>query len=137
MLGSVTVDAVWGYDAVAMTWSSYAPGAPSDLTTMNDGKAYWVDMSAAETLAISGKELPDPPATPPVYSVVEGWNFIGFKSTSTMGEDDYLSAIAGQYTVIYSFNAVNQIYEVIASTDNFVPGSGYWIAVTEAGNIYP
>ncbi len=135
VLTGITVDAVYSYDAATVTWQSYAPGVPSDLTLMTDGKAYWVQMSTAANLTILGRELPLPPAAPPVYGVVGGWNCIGFKSIETMTASDYLSAITGQYTVIYGFNAVTQTY--VNVTGDFDPGMGYWIAVTEAGNIFP
>ena len=134
VLSGVTVDSVHAYDPATL-WSSYIPDAPSDLETMVDGKGYWVEMSADETLAVLGDELPDPPATPPTYEVVVGWNLIGFKSTTTRTADSYLAAIALQYTMIYGF--ADGVYFVVQSTDELNPGKGYWIAVTEAGTIYP
>ena len=104
---------------------------------MVDGKGYWVEMSAAATLTILGVELPAPPATPPTYDVVVGWNFIGFKSTTAKTANTYLAAIDEQYTIIYAFDAVSQAYVTVLSSDNFEPGKGYWIAITAAGTIYP
>ena len=139
VLSGVTVDSVHYYDASILDpnlrWSSYVPGEPSDLETMGDGKGFWVEMSADETLAVLGNELPDPPATPPTYDVVVGWNLIGFKSTTTRIADSYLAAIDGQYTMIYGF--ADGVYFVVQETDELNPGKGYWIAITEAGTIYP
>ncbi len=138
VLTDVTVDSVHAYDPTATpTWTSYIPGAPSDLGTIDDGKGYWVEMSDAATLTIQGVDLPTPPEMPPTYGVVVGWNLIGFKSTTPTVTSTYLAAISGQYTMIYSFNAASQIYVSVQSSGDFEPGKGYWIAITEAGTIYP
>jgi len=39
------VESVWTYDGETGYWSSYSPGAPSDLTEMVDGKGYWIKMT--------------------------------------------------------------------------------------------
>ena len=39
------VESVWTYDGETGYWSSYSPGAPSDLTEMIDGKGYWIKMT--------------------------------------------------------------------------------------------
>jgi len=39
------VEAVWTYDGETKEWSSYSPGAPSDLTEMVDGKGYWLKIN--------------------------------------------------------------------------------------------
>lgn len=137
VLDGVTVDAVWTYDAATTDWASYVPGGPVDLTTMVDGKAYWVEMSAAATLTVAGLELAVPPATPPTYDVVVGWNLIGFKSTTPTVASTYLAALGSNYTIIYAFDAASQAYVTVQSSANFEPGKGYWIAITAPGTIYP
>ncbi len=132
---AANLEIVWSYDAATRTWLSYAPGAPSDLMQMTDGKAYWVNMRAAASLVVAGSELSSPPNTPPAYSVVPGWNFIGFKSTVVRTVGDYLAGIAGRYTRVYSY--ANGQYFALQSTDLMTPGLGYWVAVTSSGTIYP
>ncbi len=39
------VEAVWTYDGETDTWSSYSPGAPSNLVEMVGGKGYWIKMN--------------------------------------------------------------------------------------------
>jgi len=41
------VESVWTYDGETGFWSSYSPGAPSDLTVMVDGRGYWIKMTTA------------------------------------------------------------------------------------------
>jgi len=138
VLTGIEVVSVWAYDASIedpdKRWSSYAPGKPGDLETMVDGKGYWVEMSAGATLVVQGEELPDPPTALPAYSVVEGWNLIGFKSTTPRTADSYLLAIEGKYTLVRGYNG---IYFTIGTGENLDPGSGYWISITESGTIYP
>jgi len=126
---------VWHYDAETKSWHSYAPGAPPDLTTMVDGKGYFVKMTAYNVLIIQGTEQPAPPATPRVYHVVPGWNLIGYKEIVTMNASTYLSGV--DTIRIYKFNASTQTYENVFPSTNMVPGLGYWIAVKTEGWIYP
>lgn len=138
VLEGIPVVSVWAYDASVEDpderWSWYKPDAPGDLEEMVDGKGYWIEMSSPATLIIEGQELPDPPAALPAYSVVEGWNLIGFKSTTPRTADDYLLAIDGKYTIVRGYDGS---YTDIAAGQNLDPGYGYWISMTEPGVIYP
>ena len=139
------VDIVWGYKDNA--WSNYLPAVPefSTLTDMVDGEGYWVKMTAADTETVSGVELPKPPALPPVYSVYEGWNLIGFKAVDPMFVDGYLATIP--YTirdssVCYGWEASIQEYDMVYLAggivdEGFNPGQGYWLYLTEDANIAP
>ena len=130
------VISVWYWNAAAERWYSFAPGAASDLTSMTDGKAYWINMEAARTLSMAGTEMPEGTQLPPAYDVVVGWNMIGFKSTATdVPADDYLDGT--EYVRIYYFE--NGTWSLIPApyTDYMEPGLGYWVAFTEAGTIYP
>ncbi|MBA7612962.1 hypothetical protein ES703_20204 [subsurface metagenome] len=48
------VESVWAFNGETKTWSSYAPGAPSDLTEMVDGKGYWIKVNTDAILTIYG-----------------------------------------------------------------------------------
>ena len=130
---------VWYYDAVSNDWLIYSPPAFNTLTTIEDGKAYWIDMDDEATLWIDGRELPAPPGLPPVYDVVAGWNMVGFKSTVDMSAVDYLNAMAGKYTRIYGFvqGAWFTIPPPAYAVPQMIPGLGYWVSFTEDGAIYP
>ncbi len=127
------VESVHHYDAVAGEWLVYSPPI-GDLTTMVDGKAYWIEMDAAATLVITGQQLPDPPAMPPTYQVAFGWNMVGFKSTVEKSANEYLAAMAGKYILTYGFDAA---WFTLAPANNMVPGLGYWVYFTEGGEIVP
>lgn len=129
------VEIVWGYEAVTGTWTSWAPGWGGDLTNIVDGKGYWLNMNAVDTLIIEGVVLPLPPATPPTYHVVEGWNLIGFKSCAPATASEYLAGLGGNFTVIYGYD--DSGYFSVPASGQLEPGHGYWIAATGAGPIYP
>ncbi len=128
---------VWYYDAPTMTWLTWTPGLGGSLMEMEDGKGYWVNMDSADTLPVSGKELPDPPAVPPTYDVVPGWNMIGFKSVAPRPASDYLMGINGNFTLIYGY--ANGKYFLVQPSANLMPKYGYWIAILEVDpkTIYP
>ncbi len=130
------VISVWYWDAAAARWYSFAPGAASDLTSMRDGKAYWINMETAQTLNLAGREMPVGTQLPPAYNVVVGWNMVGFKSTATnVAAADYLDGT--EYVRIYLFK--NGAWDLIPApySEFLEPGLGYWVAFTEPGTIYP
>jgi hypothetical protein len=131
------VISVWHWDAAAEHWYSFAPGAPSDLTSMRDGKAYWINMGAAQTLDLAGTEMPEGTQLPPAYDVVSDWNMVGFKSTNNVTAKDYLNGT--EYVRIYGYK--NGAWFLIPGpnydTPQMEPGLGYWVAFTEPGTIYP
>jgi len=117
------VDAIWGYSG----------GAPVIPTVMVDGQGYWVHMTAAGNITVNGTVNPAPPAMPPTYSVAEGWNLIGFKSTCARTASSYLGNVP--WVRIWSF--VDGKWAAVQSGDKMQPGLGYWLAATDAGMIYP
>ena len=130
------VISVWHYDTAIPGWRTFAPGAPSNLNSMEDGKAYWINMEADQTLNLAGMENPVPPALPRAYDVVAGWNMVGFKSTATnVTAADYL---AGTEPIrIYGFKDDAWFMISPPYNDPMVPGLGYWVAFPEPGTIYP
>ena len=138
---------VWGdfirafkYDACTPAWTSYVKGGPSpSLTTLDDGFGYWILMDDEGTITVSGVVALDPPNLPPSYPVCEGWDLIGFKSTTAMAAGEYLAALqaAGVPTWTRVWGFANGMYSVVQSGDMMTPGFGYWLAVLADGTIYP
>jgi hypothetical protein len=123
--GGVLVDKVWG-------------SGPSDLDEMVDGQGYWFEMTADNTLTISGVEMPTPPNAPPEYSVYEGWNLIGFKSVDAKTATVYLAGDAlTDFVRMYGYDAADVVYTTILTGSSLQPGQGYWLAVSADGKIYP
>jgi hypothetical protein len=136
LAGLDDVISVWYW---AGRWYSFVPNGPSDLATMEDGKAYWIKMGANQTLQLAGMAMPEGSTQPPpAYPVVVGWNMVGFKNTA----DNVTAAayLAGtEYVRIYGFNAGAwfTIPGPSYNTTMMVPGLGYWVAFTKPGTIYP
>ncbi|MDP6346974.1 MAG: hypothetical protein QGF81_01220 [Dehalococcoidia bacterium] len=61
---------VWTFDASDQTWLKYDPAAASvsDLSKLEKGKGYWINMSEAATLVFG----------PGIYELEAGWNLIGW-----------------------------------------------------------
>jgi uncharacterized repeat protein (TIGR01451 family) len=120
-------------------WFYYnPPPAPSDLTGITDGWGYWINMASPGVLEYQGySTAPPPPALPPSYDVVPGWNLIGFTSIEPKSAAVYLAGIAGTYGPIYGFG--NGAYFIVGTSGHELLelGHGYWIAIFEAGTIYP
>jgi hypothetical protein len=47
------VEIVWYFDGATDTWYYYIPGGPATITAMTEGKAYWIQMTAPNTLTIN------------------------------------------------------------------------------------
>jgi uncharacterized repeat protein (TIGR01451 family) len=121
-------------------WMFYDPDplVPDDLTEMNDGWGYWIEMGTPGTLSYPGYELVEPPPhVPPSYALVEGWNLIGFKSTTPKSLAEYLAGVDGKYIILYGYANGSYFIAGTAGHEYLEPGLGYWIAMIEPGTIYP
>jgi len=83
------VESVWAFDGGTGTWSSYSPGAPSDLVEMVEGEGYWIKMNANAILTIfsEGYVLRNP-------SMLEVYDFIFSDKTD---ENEY---VIDEYTCV-------------------------------------
>jgi hypothetical protein len=143
---------VWYYDCCEAEWLVYGNGDTGfqTLTTMEDGKAYWVRMRYPEeqhsdpsisgtypyALWVFGTKAPMPPGLPPSYDVCEGWNMVGFRSMEEMAPEDYLGALStSEYGAIYGWDPYLQDW--VTNPGRLVPGHGYWIPFSVGGAINP
>jgi hypothetical protein len=136
------VASVWYYDCG--TWYVYKNGTSfQSLTTMEDGKSYWICMTAADTLEVWGYDYPKPPAVPPKYCYHECWNMVGYKGTISGGvlvdtlADDYLIAAAGYYTYCLTYDPTLGWVVVDTTADDFEVGQGYWVNFTGNACVVP
>jgi len=128
------VNSVYYYDGA--NWLSWSPGVGGSLSTMDQKKAYWINMktdSAQYTLTENGSVGLPPPGLPTTIDVAAGWNMIGFKSTCARAAGSYLSGVP--WVRIWSFT--NGAWSAVNSSDKMQPGLGYWIAATSVGTIFP
>jgi hypothetical protein len=140
VLAGVNATVAYHYDAATATWLVWTPGGGT-LTEMVDGLGYWVFAGTAGTMIFDGQPMPDPPALPPTYDVVAGWNMIGVKSETPVHHSAYLMSITGDYSVLYAMDADSGMWiGVYPKEENggmMVPGHGFWIWMNSAGTIVP
>jgi len=137
------VESVWYYVTSTGSWKTWSPGIGGNLTTIEDGKAYWIKMTDAATLTVEGRMAPVPPTPLPTYSLSAGWNMLGYKSTieretvKTGTPLGYLNNIAGKYSylVTYDCHQASPWQEIELDRGTMKPGFGYWIYMTQAGSI--
>ncbi len=139
-----TLAIIWGWDAEGQAWLWYVPdNFLSSLTTMEPGSGYWFFMYGPAILEVSGQEMPDPPTLTPAYDVFEEWNLIGFTSTTGMSPESYLASIAGNYSIIWGWDAEEQAWlwyvpdNFLSSLTTMEPGFGFWLWGTAEGTIVP
>jgi hypothetical protein len=136
--GDVKVESVWYYNPTITDpnkrWQSYVPGGPTPtLTTIEDGKAYWINVKEATSFTFAGVAIVLPGQLPPTYSVREGWNMIGFKSRVAMAVKDYLAGT--KWVRVLEFK--NGVWTILLEGGMMTPGLGYWVAFSEPGTVYP
>lgn len=120
-------------------WKTYDPSAPpfaNDLTDLNVSLALWINMSAADTLELTGQVQSNP-----TISLCTGWNLVAYPSLQAENVSDALSSINGAYTLVRSYNASDsndpwKTYDPSAppfANDliDMQPGVGYWIRATQ------
>ena len=124
------------FDPASGTWKYRMAGLAPTLLTMEDGLGYWINAITADTLTIYGTE-----AASPSYPVLADWNMIGFTSISDMPLVAYLASVAGNYDVVYRWNAATGTWSYWMAFandfDTMTPGYGYWLHMIAGGTITP
>jgi hypothetical protein len=124
-------EVVWAYPN--QTWQVYDPNdtGGSTLTTMQAGMGYWIKMTSAKTLSVSGS------APPSSLSLLTGWNLVGYSGISCAAPSAALSSISANLQVSWGYpGQVWQFYDPANSgstLSDLCPGAGYWINVNQAG----
>ena len=135
---------IWGWDAEGQAWLWYMPGnAASTLTTMAAGSGFWFFMTGPAILEVfeQGAVGLGAPASP--YDVFEEWNLIGFTSTTSMSPESYLACIAGNYDLVWGWDAEGQAWlwympdNALSTLTTMEPGSGFWLWGTAECTIVP
>ena len=122
-------NSVWSYENGA--WKSYDLSVPdflNDLTTMESGKGYWVDMKSDDTLLVTGSEPADKS-----IPLTSGWNLVGYNSFNSRSTTDAMSSVDGNWNSVWSYeNGYWKYYDL--SIPDFLndlttmgPKQGYWI----------
>jgi len=126
-------NSIWAYSEGQ--WRGYFPDNPgfSDLTRMDAGQGYWVNMNQAGTLVVSGFKASSS------TSIATGWNFIGFNADSNLSitevfKEPSLSSIQlvwtfknGQWRAFFPDNPG------MSDLNTMERGQGYWVKANGSG----
>ncbi|MEN8614415.1 S8 family serine peptidase [Dehalogenimonas sp. THU2] len=115
---------VWSYDGAA--WTRYIPGVASSLTQMTSGVGYWINLSEAATLTVSGTIPPSNDIT-----LTAGWNLISLGTAP--GDPDIGTVLAGiidDVVIVWHYDGVTGIWT------RFIPGSPATLTEMTQGNAY-
>jgi hypothetical protein len=98
---------------------------------MDAGRGYWINISEAATLTVSGS------ATSDSVDLSSGWNLVGYNSSTSETTADALASIEGKYICAWAYMDGNwSLYdpENPGFSDLLLmePGYGYWINASEA-----
>ena len=122
---------VWTF--IDNTWKVYDPVNPgfSDLTTMEAGRGYWVEMNESATMIVAG--LVPSNST----DLVNGSNLVGYNSASLRDTPEAVASIEGECVSVWAFIEGSwKVYDPANSgfsdLTTMQPGYGYWIDVSEA-----
>ena len=141
------VEIMWDYDpSTSPSWYKFIPGFVDEIGYVDDGRGYWIETKTGkhDVLIVQGWSCPAPPdvePSPPVYSVTELWNTMGYTSITPGLDATYLAGIDNKYLQILGWNASIQewitVFLIDAWTANLEPGNGYWIYMQAEGHIVP
>lgn len=121
---------------------SYYPSLPPGMNTLTDMDpfhGYWIYMSQAATLQVSGPEIPD--SMP--LSVCERWNLVSYLPDGPLPVSEALHSIDGDYSTVLAFDGGARSYYTslppeMNSLQQMSPTFGYWIRADAAGTlVYP
>jgi hypothetical protein len=142
-------DLVYAWDATgghagSGNWMKYDPTAPSianSLTTLDDRQGFWIHMTAADTLEVSGTFAASTDISLKKY--VGGWNLVGYPSDNNGALPAALRdhGLNDKYTLVIAYHANDavdpwKLFDPIAPVwandlNPIQPGWGYWIYVTD------
>jgi hypothetical protein len=141
-----------GVDDLISIWN-YSDGTWTfPVTTMVDGKSYWVRMSypitasPAYTWWVWGTARAMPPLAPSAYAMNLGWNMFGFTSLTAKDLDVYLwnFVAATPKPLVYGWKNTGSWltsdweYHPFGNADlDMVSGQGYWGYFPTGGTVVP
>ena len=128
VLGSISgkYTSTWAYQNDSWkVFDSANPGL-SDLSILETGWGYWLDMTEAATLSVTGTE---PSKT---INLITGWNLVGYNSSTSQNIADALASIAGKVVSVWAYkNDSWEFYDPanpgLSDLTTMSPGYGYWI----------
>ena len=121
---------IWTF--IDNNWRVFDPSSPgfSDLTAMEAGRGYWIEMNEPAVLLTYGS------AASNSINLVNGSNLVGYNSARSQAIAVALDSIDGKYVSVWTFIEGNwRVYDPANSGFSDLtamePGCGYWIDSTE------
>jgi hypothetical protein len=127
---------VYAWDAATGSWLKYdtsAPGYANTLSTLDERMGFWVKMTTAAWLNVTG-------AQPVITSIplAAGWNLVGYPASADLALPDALSlhGVGSDFNLVYAWfaNDATQWKKFDLTAPSFAntltelaPGYGYWI----------
>lgn len=134
---------VWAYSTSPKpAWSFFMPPNAGSLKIMVDGPGYWVNVKHDVNITIVGYVI-QPGSAPAIYSLIAGWNLVGFKSQPNATEPkqvgNYLSSISGKYDTKNVWVHDNASGNWIRADYSYMlhPGQAMWILITAPATLRP
>ena len=136
------VKVVWGYVGTPRKWQLFLPEFPllSTLHMMTDGNGYWIYMNATDSILENGFVI-EAGMAPPAYSLVQGWNLVGFKPQPAVNSSEtlsqYFTSITNSYlqNSVYTYNGTVASWNRVGSGDTLAAGEAMWVYVTPATGV--
>ncbi len=106
----------------------------NDLNSVEPGKGYWIEMTEAATLTVSGSA---PPKSIPLYKDIDkGWNLVGYNSGTPQKIENAFSVISGKISAVWMFTdgqwkLFDPVDPPFSNLFTISPAYGYWIQVKE------
>lgn len=104
----------------------YQPGGYVSVDTLENGVGYWVKYPAPTTETITGSTISNDTIT-----VLVGWNMIGSLSYPILASSVVALPPTSITSDFFAFDGTIGYY----SEDTLKPGVGYWVKVTQYGNL--
>jgi len=124
------VTSVWAFDGETKTWSSYSPGAPSNLVEMVDDRGYWIKMTEDATLTVRGES-----ADTCELALFEGWNLIGLPlNPEDPSIEVVLADVLDDVNSVWAFDGETKTWSSYSpgapsNLNEMIEDRGYWIKV--------
>jgi len=150
VMDGLEADIVLTYDPKAaggwQTATRDSAGWSGDLTQIDSSKGYWIHTSDFESLVVDVPGLvAGVTGRPAYYRLVAGWNLVPVGvsdlATTTRDADEYLSGLS--WSRAFSYSNLNNAFTAIVPDGNvgddteIAVGQGYWVFLTEAGDLVP
>ncbi len=141
---TATVGIVWSFTGTPTpTWKFYNPKTNTGtLTSITDGMGLWIYMTDPGVLNVEGYVIP-PAATAPQYSLVAGWNLVGYKPSVDATSSEFVSVYIrslppGSYDQYSIRIYVSSTGTWLNGTSTMLsPGQAFWIRMLSTATLSP